>query len=157
MVVLGIDPGIANVGFGVIKSHSRLSYIVSGTLITNPRMSQVRRIYSITRRIKHIIGATEPDIIVIEDFIPFRTRKNMGHISQAYGAIQYVAEDSEARLIIVRPNIWIRQLLGLTQRAKYSKITTMKYIERNLSVNPKSEHEADALGLALWYLKKRGK
>lgn len=162
MRVLGIDPGIANVGFGIIEAwrgevyHSaKMSYVISGCLRTEPRHSQSYRVYSIARRIKRIIEALEPDVMVVEDFIPFRQRKNMGHISQAYGAIQYVGEDSEVKLVIVRPNIWMRSLLGLRQSTKLSKIHIQKYVERRLEVSTKSEHEAESLGMAMWYIQKQ--
>ncbi len=153
MKVLGIDPGIANVGFGIIERHSRCQVIASGCLITNPRMSQSRRIYSIARRIKYLIEATEPDVIVVEDFIPFRQRKNMGNISQAYGAIQYVCIDSRTKLVIVRPNTWMRRLLRIDQTKKFSKLHLQRYVNRELKVRTRVEHEAEALGIALYYLR----
>lgn len=155
MRVLGIDPGIANVGFGVIERRSKYRVIASGCLITNPRTSQSRRIYSIARRIKYLIEATEPDVIVIEDFIPFRQRKNMGNISQAYGAIQYVCVDSKAKLIIVRPNIWMRSLLRLSKTGKFGKRAIQRFVDSQLRVRTRVEHEAEALGMSLWYLRRR--
>ena len=156
MNVLGIDPGIANVGFGIIDSHT-LSTTIFGTLRTNPRTSSERRIYSIAKRIKYLIGACDIDVVVVEDFIPFRQRKNMRFISQAYGAIQYVAQESEARLILVRPNVWMRSLLGLTRGARFSKLTIQRYVDRKLKVETKVEHEAEALGMALYYIQRRRK
>jgi crossover junction endodeoxyribonuclease RuvC len=161
MRVLGIDPGIANVGFGVIEQwrgevydSKRLKVIASGCLLTSPRVSQTRRIYSIARRIKYLIEATEPDVIVVEDFIPFRQRKNMGHISQAYGAIQYVCEDSEATLIIVRPNTWMRSLLGIRQKDRMGKRMIQRFVDKQLKVRTRVEHEAEALGMALDYIRR---
>ena len=154
MIIMGIDPGIANIGFGLIES-SDTSYIVSGCIRTYPRSSQTRRLYSIGIKISRLIEAMNPDVIVIEDFIPFRQRKNMGQISQAYGVIQYVCECSSARVIIVRPNIWMRKLLGLTQTAAFSKLKIQKYVERTLGMESKIEHEAEALGLALYYMRRK--
>ena len=154
MIIMGIDPGIANIGFGLIES-TNTSYIVSGCIRTYPRSSQTRRLYSIGIKISRLIEAMNPDVIVIEDFIPFRQRKNMGQISQAYGVIQYVCECSSARVIIVRPNIWMRKLLGLTQTAAFSKLKIQKYVEGTLKVETKIEHEAEALGLALYYMRRK--
>lgn len=149
MISMGIDPGIANVGFGIIDT-SRLSVIVSGTLITNPRHSNEHRIYSIAKRIQYLIRATEPEVIAIEEFIPFRNRKSMSNIDKACGAIIYVAMASDAKVVLVRPNIWMRKTLQLTKTAKFSKLSIMRRVDKVLGIRTRVEHEAEALGLALY-------
>jgi crossover junction endodeoxyribonuclease RuvC len=146
--VMGIDPGIANVGFGVIESN--YSVLVSGTLLTKPRMRTEHRIYSIARRIDHLIKATDPDVIVIEEFIPFRNRRSMSQIDKACGAIIYVAYKSAAEVILVRPNVWMRKVLRLTSTARFSKLTIQRYVDKTLGVKTRVEHEAEALGMALY-------
>lgn len=149
MIVMGIDPGIANVGFGVYDSALHKT-IIFGTLTTKPRMRIERRIYSIARRIEHLIKAVGPDRIVIEEFIPFRNRKSMSAIDKACGAIIYVAECSSAEVILVRPNIWMRKTLRLSKTARFSKLTIMRRVDKYLEVETKVEHEAEALGMALY-------
>ncbi len=161
MRVLGVDPGIANVGFGIVEQwrgevydSKKYRVIASGCLITSPRASQHRRIYSIARRIKYLIEATEPDVIVVEDFVPFRQRKNMGTISQAFGSIQYVCVDSKKKLIVVRANIWMRGLLNLRQKDRLGKRMIQRFVDKQLNVRTRVEHEAEALGMSLWYLRR---
>jgi crossover junction endodeoxyribonuclease RuvC len=149
MILMGIDPGIANVGFGVIDS-SNLSVIISGTLTTSPRRTTAHRIYSIARRIQHLIEATGPDKIVIEEFIPFRNQRKMSAIDKACGAIIYVAMASSAEVILVRPNVWMRKVLGLTQKARLSKLMIMRRVDKRLGIKTRVEHEAEALGMALY-------
>ena len=149
MRVLGIDPGIANVGFGCIETRNR-SVIISGTLTTSSRRTTAHRIYSVARRIEHLIQALGPDVVVIEEFIPFRNRKNMTMIDKACGAIIYVAMRSSAEVCVVRPNIWMRKTLRLGRRDHLSKLTIMRYVEKQLNVKVRAEHEADALGMALY-------
>jgi Holliday junction resolvasome RuvABC endonuclease subunit len=152
MIVLGIDPGIANVGFGCIDTDKR-SVVVSGTLTTTPRRTPARRIYSIARRIEHLITAVGPDLIVIEEFRPFkfgRDRKHMSTIDKASGAIIYVSMKSPAQVHVIPPNIWMRKVMKLGRRDKFTKTTTMKFVEKRLCVRVRTEHEADALGMALY-------
>jgi Holliday junction resolvasome RuvABC endonuclease subunit len=161
MRVLGIDPGIANVGFGAIEQwrgevyHStKYRVIASGCLITSPRTSQHRRIYSIARRIKYLIEATEPDVIVVENFVPFSRHKSIGSISQAFGAIQYVCVDSKVKLVIVASNLWMRGLLGLKQKDRMGKRMIQRFVDKQLRIRTRVEHEAEALGMALYYLRR---
>jgi len=155
MIVMGVDPGIANVGFGIIERHSTYRVIASGCLITSPRASQYRRIYSIARRIKYLIEATEPDVIIVEDFVTFGRRQAIGNICQAYGAIQYVCVDSGIKLVIVRPNNWMRGLLGLKQKDRMGKRMIQRFVDKQLRVRTRVEHEAEALGMALYYLRRK--
>jgi crossover junction endodeoxyribonuclease RuvC len=149
MILMGIDPGIANVGFGVIES-SNLSVVISGTLITSPRRTTAHRIYSIAKRIAYLIEATDPDRIVIEEFIPFRNQRKMSTIDKACGAIIYVAMASGAEVVLVRPNVWMRRTLGLTRTARFSKLMIMRRVDKRLGIKTRVEHEAEALGMALY-------
>lgn len=67
MRVIGVDPGSAATGFGVVESSGgRLCQIVAGTIRTNPRIGIARRLQTIYDRLSEVIAEHSPDALSLE-------------------------------------------------------------------------------------------
>ena len=67
MIVLGIDPGTAALGYGVIESKSaRLRMVDSGCLVTKPDASLPKRLLAIHALLDELIALHQPDLVAVE-------------------------------------------------------------------------------------------
>ena len=68
MRILGIDPGLATLGYGVIDTFgSRIELVKAGAVITTPNMAEPERLVSIRQQIKEILETYAPDQIAFEE------------------------------------------------------------------------------------------
>ena len=88
MIVLGIDPGTIQMGFGVIRSEDdRVSYVDCGVLKASSSMPLEKRIHKLYLELKKIVAEYEPDVVAVEK--PF-VAKNV-QAAMAIGQAQAVA------------------------------------------------------------------
>src|SRR5205814_3192985 len=67
MVVLGIDPGTASTGYGVVRSSgSQLRELAQGEIQTSPGIPLERRLIAIHERVSELLEAHAPDALAIE-------------------------------------------------------------------------------------------
>ncbi len=91
MIILGIDPGIERVGWGVISSNGNaLSYCASGCITTPRTLSTQERIALIAEDLEKIIRSTRPNEAVVERLFFAKNRKTALSVSEARGAIMLV-------------------------------------------------------------------
>ncbi|MGI6316309.1 MAG: crossover junction endodeoxyribonuclease RuvC [Christensenellales bacterium] len=87
MVIMGIDPGLATVGFGVIESDGiRYRLLDCGTVKTTPDMSFPQRLATIFHDTQQLIAQHRPDAVALEELFFYRNIKTAMHVAQARGA-----------------------------------------------------------------------
>lgn len=88
MKVLGIDPGVANTGFGVVEDRGgRLLALDGGVIETSPREPLERRLALIAGRIASLIDEHAPDAMAIESIYFGRNAESAFQVGQARGAV----------------------------------------------------------------------
>ncbi|MDI6735144.1 MAG: crossover junction endodeoxyribonuclease RuvC, partial [bacterium] len=88
MIVLGIDPGLATTGYGIIKSHNKkLEVINFGCLLTRAGLPLGARLLTIYQQIKQLILINKPDIMVIEEIFFCKNVKTALQVGHARGVI----------------------------------------------------------------------
>ncbi len=149
MISIGIDPGTATTGYGVIKMEgSDILCLDYGVIKTDKSLSPSYRLDILSKELSIIIKKYCPDILSVEKVYFFKNSKTAFPVSQAKGVIMMTAS---------RENIPVREFTPpqikatVTGYGKADKAQVQKMISiiLNLKEIPRPDDAADALGVAL--------
>ena len=149
MIILGIDPGYATIGYGVIeKNGSKLTAIDYGVISTPKDESIAYRLAMIYEAMNKIIEKFKPDEIAIEELF-FKTNITTGiKVAQARGVILLSATMQCGKLYEYTP-LMIKQALTGNGRAEKRQVQYMVQMLLKLKSIPKPDDAADALAAAV--------
>lgn len=149
MIILGIDPGIATMGYGVLISEKgKISVLDYGVVITPKDENTPVRLALLEKGLNSIIEKYKPDEIAIEELFFNKNVKTAIVVAQARGAILLTCIKNCGRLYEYTP-LQIKQGLTGYGRADKNQIQQMVKILLNLKNIPKPDDAADALAVAL--------
>ena len=147
--ILGIDPGLASTGWGVIKKvKSKISIVNYGCITTSAGEIHAQRLKQIHNDLKKIIKKNNPNIIAIEQLFFAKNAKTALKVSEVCGAIHLTAALLKIPIIEFTP-LQIKQALTGYGRADKNQIGQMVKQELRLKETPKPDHCADALATAI--------
>ena len=149
MRILGIDPGIAIVGFGLIESERAGQRMLQYGAITTPKeLPLAERLVQIGNDMEQLIAQLRPDAIAVEEL--FFTNNITTGIAVAHGRgiVLYTAQKSGVPLYEYTP---MQVKMAVTGYGKAEKRQVMDMTKRllNLKAVPKPDDAADALAIAL--------
>ena len=151
MRVVGIDPGFATIGFGLVEADRGQVHMETYGAITTPAgLPLSRRLYQIGTDMEDLIGQLKPDVISIEELF-FNTNITTGiAVAHGRGVILYAAEKCGIPLYEYTPS---QVKLAVTGYGKAEKRQVMDMTKRLLKLKavPRPDDAADALALALCY------
>lgn len=149
MIILGIDPGYATIGYGVIeKTDSYLRAVDYGTIQTPKNESIPVRLAMLDEALTKIIRRFKPDAVSVEELF-FNTNITTGiKVAQARGVILVCAIKECGRLYEYTP-LQIKQSLTGNGRAEKKQVQYMVKAALNLAQEPKPDDAADALAAAI--------
>ena len=149
MRILGIDPGFATIGFGLVEADRGQVHMETYGAITTPAgLPLSRRLYQIGTDMEDLIGQLKPDVISIEELF-FNTNITTGiAVAHGRGVILYAAEKCGIPLYEYTPS---QVKLAVTGYGKAEKHQVMDMTKRLLKLKsvPRPDDAADALALAL--------
>lgn len=149
MRILGIDPGIATIGFGLVEAERGQARMVTYGAVTTPAgLPLSRRLYQIDRDMEELIGRLRPDVMAIEELF-FNTNLTTGiAVAHGRGVILCAAERCGVPLYEYTPG---QVKLAVTGYGKAEKRQVMDMTKRLLHLRavPRPDDAADALALAL--------
>ena len=149
MIILGIDPGIATMGYGILNSEKgKIEAVDYGVVITPKEENTPVRLAMLEKGLNSIIEKYKPDEIAIEELFFNKNVKTAIVVAQARGAILLTCIKSCERLYEYTP-LQIKQGLTGYGRADKNQIQQMVKILLNLKNIPKPDDAADALAVAL--------
>ena len=150
MRILGIDPGLATVGWGVIDVERGKPNVVSYGVILTPKDKKLpERLSIIEEDLKAIISKYKPDEIALEELF-FNTNITTGiNVAQARGVILLTAVKACVGKLFEYTPLQIKQALTGYGRAEKRQIQEMTKTFLGLSKVPKPDDAADALAVAL--------
>ena len=149
MRILGIDPGFAIVGWGVIEySGSRFKVIAYGSIQTPAKTKMEERLSTIYRELSGIIEKFRPDEIAVEELF-FNTNITTGiKVAEARGVILLCGEQKGVRVNEYTP-LQVKQSVVGYGRAEKKQVITMVTMLLGLKEPPKPDDTADALAIAV--------
>lgn len=151
MKIIGIDPGTATVGFGVIDSDGKCHQFVDGGVIRTPaKQAQELRLNTIYDCVSELLLSHQPQVMVVERLYFARNVTTAMSVSQARGVILLAGTKAGTKIIEYTP-LQIKQALTGYGQADKAQIQEMVKIFLKLPKRPKPDDCADALAAALTY------
>lgn len=149
MVILGIDPGIATVGFGVIEAVGVKSRYVNCGVISTPAGERTeKRLWDIFCNVEELISRYRPGVIAIEELFFNNNQKTAVNVCQARGVILAAAEKNAVPVREYTP-LQVKSAITGYGRAEKRQIMEMTKLILKLNAVPKPDDAADALALAI--------
>jgi len=146
---LGIDPGIAIVGWGVLEySGSKFKVIDFGSIQTPSTMSTEDRLCAIYDSLASIIQKYNPEQMAIEELFWNTNQKTGICVAEARGTILLSAYRKKLKIFEYTP-LQVKQAVVGYGRAEKKQVITMVTTLLNLPKPPKPDDTADALALAI--------
>lgn len=150
MIILGLDPGLATLGYGVIvKEKNNKPQMVDYGIISTPKdLSLADRLIVIEKGVKQIIEKFKPDEIAIEELFFAKNVKTGIAVAHARGVTILTAQKECGKIFEYTP-LQIKQALTGYGRAEKNQIQQMVKTLLSLRSVPKPDDAADALAVAL--------
>lgn len=152
MLVLGIDPGTATTGFGVVEGRgSRLRAVDYGIISTPAGMDMPDRLCLIHKGLSQIIDRYQPQVAAVEQIFYHRNAKTVITVAQSRGVVLYTAASEGIQVYEYTPLQVKQSVVGYGQAEKRQ---VQMMVQRILSLKevPKPDDAADALAVAICHL-----
>lgn len=149
MIILGIDPGLAIVGWGVIEyKNTKFRTLAYGSLKTPAGTRTEERLKSIYDGMNELIETYHPDAMAVEELF-FNTNITTGiRVAEARGVILLAAERAGLSIQEYTP-LQVKQAVVGYGRAEKKQVITMVTMLLGLKEPPKPDDTADALAIAI--------
>lgn len=152
MLVLGIDPGTATTGFGLVSQTRGKPIIVSyGVIKTSPTMDMPNRLVKIKREYKALLEEHQPDAVAIEALFHHKNSKTVISVAQSRGVLLMVAADQAIEIAEYTP-LQVKQAVTGVGNADKRQVQLMVQKILSLDSIPRPDDAADALAIALCHL-----
>ncbi len=148
MVILGIDPGYAIVGYGIIDTSKQNMVVDYGAITTPKEDSMPTRLEAIDSSLKFLFEKYKPDVVAIEELFYFKNQKTVIQVAQARGVIVLACQKYCGNIFEYTP-LQIKQALTGNGRAEKAQIQYMVKAILGLNSIPKPDDAADALAVAI--------
>ncbi len=146
---MGIDPGIANTGFGVVTvAGSRMTAIDGGTVEVPADIAAEQRLRRIHDSIVELIEWHEPESVALESIYFGRNVNSAIGVGQARGVVMLAAAARDIPCFDYTPQAVKLAVCGSGAAAK-DQVKHMVGVLLSLPVEPPSDHAADALAVAV--------
>lgn len=152
MIILGLDPGTATTGYGVIQAQGNtIKGICYGTIQTPAEDPMSKRLHTIYKDVGELIAKYRPDDVAIEQLFFGRNITNAISVGQARGILLLQAERHGLTIGEYTPMQVKKALVG-TGRAEKKQVQFMIQKVLTLDVVPYPDDAADALAVAICHV-----
>jgi crossover junction endodeoxyribonuclease RuvC len=149
MIVLGIDPGLANTGYGVVaRRDGRLVALDGGVIETRPAAPAERRLADIYAGVDALLAEHEPQAIALEELYFGQNVRTAFAVGQARGVVMLAAGRRGVPCESYTPQKVKSAVCG-NGRADKEQVARMVAALLGLSSPPRPDHAADALAVAI--------
>ena len=155
MRILGIDPGTATVGWGVIEIQGgKATAVAYGHISTSKDLAPEKRLAEIASDLETIIKQYQPEEAAVEELFFFKNQKTIISVAQARGVILLTLENFCVSISGYTP-LEVKQALTNYGRAEKTQIQLMVQAILKLPAIPQPDDTADALAIALCHASRR--
>jgi crossover junction endodeoxyribonuclease RuvC len=149
MLVLGIDPGTASTGYGLVRSTgSRLFALQQGVIATRPGSAAERRLADIHGRVVQLLDDYQPDAVAIEELYFGANVRTAFAVGQARGVVLLAAGQRGVPSRSYTPQ-QVKSAVCGHGRADKEQVGRMVTRLLGLAAPPGPDHAADALAVAI--------
>ena len=149
LTILGIDPGVAEVGYGLIRAEQGSSRaLIYGVITTTPKETLPARLKKIYDEICALVEEHKPDMVAVEQLFFAANVKTAIGVAQGRGVAILAAGRTGAEVFEYTP-LQIKQAVAGYGRASKGQVQQMVRAILNLREIPRPDHAADALAVAI--------
>ena len=149
VIVLGIDPGVANTGYGVVaRQRGRLVALDGGVVETAPALDAGRRLAAIHERVGGLLDEYRPDAVALEDLYFGANARSAFAVGQARGVVMLAAGQRGVPTASYTPQQVKGAVCG-NGRAPKEQVQRMVAALLSLPDLPRPDHAADALAVGI--------
>jgi crossover junction endodeoxyribonuclease RuvC len=149
MIVLGIDPGLANTGYGVVRlGGGRLAALDGGVVVTPAGLATESRLASIHAAIAGLLDLHSPDAVALEQLYFGQNVRTAFAVGQARGVVMAAAGAAGVACHSYTPQQVKGAVCGSGRAAK-DQVGRMVAAILSLAEPPREDHAADALAVAI--------
>ena len=150
MKVLGIDPGTAALGYGIVeRSGGRLREVDHGCLTTSPDLSLPERLLAIHALVDELIALHSPRIVAIERLFFSKNVQTAFAVGQARGVVLLAAAQHRVPVVEATPNE-VKSAIAGYGAADKEQVQRMVQLVLGMAELPRPDDAADALAIAVW-------
>lgn len=149
MKILGIDPGMAIVGYAMIGvEKDNIELLTSGSIQTDKKMDDSKRLLEIYNDLSTIVEKYQPDCASVEQLFFFKNQKTIIPVAEARGVILTVLEKYNIPTYSYTP-MEVKQVLTGYGRADKKEVEQMVKITLGDVELPKLDDTVDAIAIAI--------
>lgn len=149
MKILGIDPGTATTGYGIVENNKRgIALVEYGCILTSKTKRPEQRLAEIYLDLTKLIKKYRPQILAVESVFFYNNVKTAISVAQARGVVLLCGELNNIKLVEFTP-LQIKSSLTSYGKAGKKQVQYMVKALLNLKTIPKPDDAADALAVAI--------
>jgi crossover junction endodeoxyribonuclease RuvC len=150
VIVLGIDPGTAAMGYGIIESAGgRLREVDHGVLETSADASLPERLLAVHDCVSSLISTHRPEVLAVERLFFSRNVQTAFGVGQARGVVLLAAAEAAVPVLEATPNE-VKSAIAGYGAADKAQVQRMVQVVLEMAAPPRSDDAADALAIAVW-------
>lgn len=148
MKILGIDPGMAIVGYGIIEyENDKITLETSGSIQTDKKLTDAQRLLEIENDLSTIVEKYKPDFASIEKLFFFKNQQTIIPVAEARGVILTVLQKYNIPFAEYTP-LEVKQVLTGYGRATKKEVEQRVQLVLNTNL-PKLDDTVDAIAIAI--------
>ena len=152
MLVLGIDPGTAITGYGLVKGEDDdLTLLVYGTITTSSDWPQPERLQRIYRELTALIEDRQPTVVAVEELFFSKNVRTALSVGQARGVVLLAAANAGLPIHEYTP-LQVKQAIVGYGRATKDQVQQMVKMLLALDSVPQPDDAADAIAVAICHI-----
>lgn len=149
MLILGIDPGLATTGYGIINCNgNNLEIVTYGSIVTSKDKEYSKRLKKVYDEICKLIENFKPTVMAVEELFFCKNIKSALNVGQTRGVIILAGSKKNIEVREYTP-LQIKQAITGFGWAKKNQVQEMVKLLLNLKEHPCPDHAADALAAAI--------
>jgi crossover junction endodeoxyribonuclease RuvC len=150
LIVLGVDPGTAALGYGILeRTRGRLRTVDFGVVTTTAAQSLPDRLHTIHRALSDLIELHQPTVIGVERLFFSRNAQTAFAVGQARGVVLLAAAQYQVTVCEATPNEVKTAVAGYGAADK-EQVSRMVAVVLGMHDRPTPDDAADALAVAIW-------
>jgi crossover junction endodeoxyribonuclease RuvC len=150
VIVLGIDPGTAALGYGIVETtRGRVREVDHGCLVTSPDLSLPERLLAIHACVDELLALHEPHVVAVERLFFSKNVQTAFAVGQARGVVLLAAAQHGVRVREATPNE-VKSAIAGYGAADKEQVQRMVQMVLAMPERPRPDDAADALAIAVW-------
>jgi crossover junction endodeoxyribonuclease RuvC len=150
MKILGVDPGLALTGWGLVEKKNEPRLVEYGCITTSKEKDSQERLLQLFQELQEVLKKYKPDVLALEKLFFNTNAKTAFSVGEARGVIKICSVLNKIPLVEFTP-LQIKNSIVGYGRAEKKQIQQMVKVLLNLKEIPKPDDAADAIAVALTF------